>query len=110
MTKEEKLNLKNSIEKKIIEVKELIEELKEATQPLGLDNAVGRLSRMDYINNKSVNEAGLRAAEKKLAGLERWMSVYDTDKFGRCNKCNKYININRLLLMPESSLCINCAR
>ena len=110
MRPEDKIRLKKAIEFKIDEIRQLIADLKESTKPQGLDNSVGRLSRMDYINNKSVNEAGLRSAENKLAGLERWLSLYDSDNFGKCAKCNNDINVNRLLLNPHSTLCIKCAK
>jgi DnaK suppressor protein len=109
MKEEERIQLRTAIEQKKEELIATIAELKEQTRPMGLDNSVGRLSRMDYINNKSVSEAGLRAAEAKLVALDRWLSLYDTEKFGRCSRCNEEININRLLLIPESSKCIKCA-
>lgn len=109
MKEEEAVKVKQAIEQKIVELKALIENLREATKPMGLDNAVGRLSRMDYINNKTIDESSLRKAENSLIGLDRWLSVYGTEKFGKCTKCGNDININRLLLMPESSRCIRCA-
>lgn len=109
MNEEEALKVKEAIEQKITELHELIANLREATRPMGLDNSVGRLSRMDYINNKTIDEASLRKAESSLIGLERWLSVYGSDKFGKCTKCGNDINVNRLLLMPESSRCIRCA-
>lgn len=103
-----KEQLKKAIEAKIEETQKLILDLKEDTKPMGLDNAVGRLSRMDYINNKSVSEASIRKAEESLKGLQRWLSLYNTDKFGKCARCGNEININRLLLMPQSTRCIHC--
>lgn len=103
MNQEEKVKLGEAIAQKKEELLKTIEGLKELTKPMGLDNAVGRLSRMDYINNKSISEACLRTAESKLQALDRWLSLYNTDKFGRCSRCGNEININRLLLMPEST-------
>lgn len=109
MTKEEKVQLKAAMEEKKEQLINQIEDLKIETKPLGLDSAVGRLSRMDYINNKSISEAGLRKAEENLRALERWLAIFDTDQFARCTRCGNEININRLLLMPASTRCINCA-
>lgn len=108
MDKATKEQLKKAIEKKIDETQQLLTDLKEDTRPMGLDSAVGRLSRMDYINNKSVSEAGIRKAEESMKGLQRWLSLYDTDKFGKCTRCGNEININRLLLMPQSTRCVHC--
>ena len=109
MTPEQKLQLRKAIEEKIEEDRKKVIDLKEATKPMGLDSAIGRISRMDYINNKSIGEAELQKAEARLKALERWLSLYDTDQFGKCSKCGQEININRLLLLPESTRCIRCA-
>jgi DnaK suppressor protein len=109
MTSEEKVQLREAIERKIAESHQSISDLRQATQPMGLDSAIGRVSRMDYINNKAISEAELQKAEANLKALERWLSIYDTDQFGRCTRCGQEININRLLLMPASTRCINCA-
>lgn len=60
MTNEEKKQLKAAMEKKMEELKVSINSLKEDTKPMGLDNSIGRVNRMDYINNKSVAESALR--------------------------------------------------
>lgn len=109
MTADQKQQLKQAIEKKIVESQQAIFDLKEATKPMGLDSSIGRISRMDYINNKAVNEAELHKAEANLVALNRWLSIYNTDQFGKCTRCGQEININRLLLIPASTKCINCA-
>ncbi|MBK6264503.1 TraR/DksA C4-type zinc finger protein [Marivirga sp. S37H4] len=52
----------------------------------------------------------MRKAEGDLHGLDRWLSLYDTQQFGKCIRCKNKININRLLLMPASTRCIHCAK
>ena len=63
-------NQQIEIEEKIIQeidkTKKSIIELKELTSPIAPDCAIGRISRMDAINNKTINEAALRKAENKL--------------------------------------------
>ncbi|MEX2512540.1 MAG: TraR/DksA C4-type zinc finger protein [Cyclobacteriaceae bacterium] len=109
MTPSEEQEIKQVIEEKIIQLEEEILTLKEMCKPLGLDNAVGRVSRMDYINNKSINEAQLRKNEEKLKGLRTWQEKLGTSDFGKCIRCGQEINIKRLLFMPESKYCIHCA-
>ncbi len=57
------------LETEIAAVKALIEELKSASRPVTLDNSIGRLSRMDAINNKSIVENSPRANGQKLLRL-----------------------------------------
>ncbi|VXD17536.1 TraR/DksA family transcriptional regulator [Marinoscillum sp. 108] len=105
----EKKEIRTAIEEKIVELEQRVQDLTVATKPMGLDNAVGRLSRMDYINNKTIDEANLRASEQKLEALRRWLDLIDTEKFGKCSRCGNEINPKRLLFMPESTRCIHCA-
>ena len=109
MTPKEKKALKKAMEDKLSELNETIHQLRDATRPMGLDNAVGRVSRMDYINNKSVSEASLRKAESDHQALTRWLEFYDTDRYGKCVRCGQEINPQRLLLLPASTRCIHCA-
>jgi len=60
MTQPEQQEIREIILSKIEECKEEIAQLKEVTKPVKPDNAYGRLSRMDAINNKSINDAALR--------------------------------------------------
>ncbi len=105
-----KEELKNKIEVTIKSLHVKIEELKEVTKPIAPENAIGRISRMDAINNRSVNEASLRVAEEKLKKLERALLKIDEPNFGICIRCNKPIPEGRLLIMPESITCVNCAQ
>jgi DnaK suppressor protein len=101
--------IKQKILKELSKTEKLIGEYRELTKPVAPDVAIGRISRMDAINNKSVNEASLRQAEKKLQNLQRVLSMYGTSDFGRCIKCKANISPGRLLYRPESLYCINCA-
>jgi DnaK suppressor protein len=109
MDAKERIKFKTAIEDKIKELEERMKSLIEFTKPMGLDNAVGRISRMDYINNKTIDEANIRSSESKLIALKRWLEICDTDKFGKCTRCGNEINIQRLLFLPESTRCIHCA-
>ncbi|PKQ68480.1 TraR/DksA C4-type zinc finger protein [Labilibaculum manganireducens] len=83
--------------------------LKDLTQPVSPDCAIGRVSRMDAINNKSVNEAALRKKEIQLSALKDALKNIDSDDFGKCIKCGIQIPIGRIMIMPESKKCVNCA-
>jgi DnaK suppressor protein len=65
---------------------------------------------MDAINNKSVNEAALRTAEAKLNKLEMALEIVNEPKFGICIRCEQAIPEGRLMIMPESIKCVNCAK
>ena len=101
--------IKQKILEEISKTEKLIVEYKEMTEPVAPDDAIGRISRMDAINNKSVTEASLRQAEEKLKNLERVLSRVGTSDFGICIKCGKPIPEGRILYRPESLTCVDCA-
>ena len=108
----EKLN-KEEIKKKI---KELIQksendiiDLKEMSAPVSPENSIGRISRMDAINNKSVMEAALSNKKEKLSKLKLALGKIDTPGYGQCAMCGHPIQTARLIYMPESTRCIRCA-
>lgn len=103
-------DIKQRILDEISKTKKLIVEYKDMTRPIAPDCAIGRISRMDAINNKSVTEASLRQAEEKLMNLQRILSQFGSKDFGLCIKCRKPIPLGRVLFRPESLYCVNCAK
>jgi DnaK suppressor protein len=83
---------------------------RELTKPISPENAIGRVSRMDAINNKSVNESALRREEQKLKDLKRVLEKAGSKDFGICVKCKNPIPVGRLMIRPESLLCVRCAQ
>ena len=110
MAELDRVALKSLIEEKISTIQEEILELKELTKPISPENAIGRVSRMDAINNKSVNEAALRKSEEKYSKLKYALTKIDEPEFGKCDRCGKVIQLQRIMLMPESNYCVSCAR
>jgi len=102
--------IKQKITEEISKTETVIKEYKELSKPIEPDCAIGRVSRMDAINNKSVVEASLRQAESKLRNLQRVFSQLGSDEFGICLKCKQPIPLGRILIRPESLFCVNCAQ
>lgn len=99
----------DKIKAEIIKTESQIVEYRELTKPISPENAIGRVSRMDAINNKSVNESALRQAEQKLKDLNRVMEKAGSKDFGICLRCKKPIPVGRLMIRPESLYCVPCS-
>lgn len=110
MTKDEKKQLITIIEKEIQKLTAKIEELKQFTQPISPDNAIGRVSRMDAINNKTIFDASLRNSQTRLSQLQQILKLKDDKSFGICTKCHQSIPFERLKIRPEIRLCASCLR
>lgn len=101
--------IRNKIVEEIAKTEKLVLEYKEQSKPISPENAIGRISRMDAINNKSITEAALRQAQAKLSNLKLALDKVGTKEFGICIKCKQTIPVGRILLMPESTRCVKCA-
>ena len=108
-TKEEKATIEEKILREIELTNISIVELRELTKPIAPDCAIGRVSRMDAINNKTINEQALSKAENKLKGLKITLQNIDDQNFGLCARCKNEIPLGRILLMPHSRFCVHCA-
>ncbi|MBZ9778517.1 TraR/DksA C4-type zinc finger protein [Psychroflexus sp. CAK8W] len=104
-----KIELKEHIAKEIQRLEKQVAQYTELTKPISPENAIGRVSRMDAINNKSVLENALRKAEERLHKLKEITDKIDDKNFGICRKCHQKIPLQRVMLRPESGLCVNCA-
>lgn len=109
MTEEEKILFKDKLEETIGDTEKLIEQLIIDTQPISPENSLGRITRMDAINNKGVAEAALRGARRKMAKLKMALTKLDDPSFGDCSNCSSSIPVQRLMFMPESTYCVSCA-
>lgn len=110
MTNEEHKQLIAIIESEIVKLYGKKDELSEFTGPIAPDDAIGRISRMDAINNKSIMDASMRNLENRLSQLQKILQVVHEKEFGLCTKCHKPIPIERLRIRPEIRQCAECLR
>lgn len=110
MSNSKLVEIKQKINEEIAKTEASVLNYKELTKPIAPENAIGRISRMDAINNRTVNEAALRKAELKLNNLKIALSNINDPDFGLCHKCKSEIPLGRILLMPHTRYCVNCAR
>jgi DnaK suppressor protein len=109
MTTQQRNKIQTAIEEALLETHTDIKTLKDLTKPISPENAIGRVSRMDAINNKSVNEAALRSSINKLALLQSAIVRVHEENFGICMRCGQEIPFKRILLIPQSNRCVHCA-
>ncbi len=110
MHKEEKKIIINKLMSEIQTTEEKIITYTELCKPIPPENSIGRVSRMDAINNKSIVEAALREATHKLRELKLTQNNTKNKNFGLCLSCKKEIPFGRLIIKPSSKFCVNCAK
>lgn len=109
MESEEKESLRQAITEKIETLKKRIDVFKNLAKPVSPDNAIGRITRMEAINSKGINEAALAKSKQTLSNLQESFELIDDPDFGYCLNCEEPIPFKRLLIMPESRFCVICA-
>jgi DnaK suppressor protein len=109
MKKTELKAIEQALDNEIKSTEQKIVEYSLLCQPIAPENSIGRVSRMDAINNKSIVEAALREAKKKIFELKEMKILINKEDFGICRKCNKEIPFGRLQIQPQSKFCVICA-
>lgn len=109
MSPQERKDTKEKILQMIAKSEVDIIDMEEMAKPISPENSIGRISRMDAINNKSVVESALRNKKQKLAKLKIALTKIDDENFGLCYQCKNPIQAARIVFMPESNLCVRCA-
>lgn len=102
--------IRQKIVAEIAKTEAAITEYEELTKPVSPDDSIGRVTRMDAIQNKSIAEAALREARDKLNKLRYALSHVGNPDFGKCARCGQQIPIGRIMIRPESPYCVHCAQ
>jgi len=109
MTKEEKLEIKDSIEVSIQTLKEQIATLEEKVKPIAPDCSLGRLTRLEAMGEQHVNNKVLDESKLRLSRLTNALSRVEKPMFGICIECEEPIGMGRMRIRPESVRCVECA-
>ena len=108
MNKKDKSVLKAKILEEIEFLKLNIKSLEAMSKPVAPDVAIGRLTRMEAINSKSINDANLQSAKNRYSRLQSALNRIDDPHFGICIECEEPIPVKRLMIIPESLKCVEC--
>ena len=109
MNEQARAKLKQKIIEQIKIQKHLIETFEETSKPVAPENAIGRLTRMEAISSQEISGATLNSAKIKLKKLKKALEKVHLPQFGLCARCSNSIPQGRIMLMPESMVCVSCA-
>jgi DnaK suppressor protein len=83
----------------------------DGARPVELDQgAVGRVSRMDALQQQKMVEAQRVRAGIRLQQVDAALEAFGDDAYGLCRMCDDPIGFKRLQARPESPLCLPCQR
>ena len=82
----------------------------QAAETVELDQTrVGRLSRMDALQNQAISIEVQRRRKIQLRQIDKALSRLEAGEFGFCATCGEEISPGRLEFDPTTTLCIECA-
>lgn len=82
---------------------------KEASEIVELDTSIGRLSRMDAMQNQQMALELRRRQEQQLQRIANAFKRMDKGTYGSCSKCKQPISEDRLEVSPDVVMCVRCA-
>ena len=91
------------------EIKADLDSNKEAAEVVKLDTSIGRLSRMDAMQNQQMALELRRRQENQLLRIKNALKRMDQGRYGLCGKCTKNIDEDRLEISPDAVMCVRCA-
>ena len=92
------------------ELEHVIEASAETNTEAELDQQrIGRLSRMDAMQQQAMEEETHRRRDQELARIEAALQRLEDDEYGFCTACEEAIAAKRLENDPATPLCIKCA-
>ena len=101
--------LRSELERQLARLRRSMKVTDEALRPVELDQqAVGRLSRMDSLQNQSLSK-GLREREiVQLSQIREALERVEAGRYGLCTVCDGLIPFERLYVFPEAPECAAC--
>lgn len=100
--------LKRSLETLERELAEIHASSAEGAAPVDLDEPIGRLSRMDAMQQQRMLQANRAAMQLRLERVRGAMRRFEENEYGECAACGEEIGFARLEAQPEAPFCIRC--
>lgn len=101
---------KNLLQSSLDSLKETENTAQESAQTVELDQSkVGRLSRMDAMQQQAISQEQNRRRELQKKRIFAALKRIEDDEYGYCHACGEAINEKRLQIDPATLYCVNCA-
>lgn len=82
----------------------------EASRPVDLGQPIGRLTRMDALQQQQMSLAHRERIRNRLQAVSGALARLDAGNFGECLACGGDIEPRRLDARPEAFLCLDCQK
>lgn len=80
----------------------------EGAKPVDLEEPIGRVSRVDAMQQQKMVAVNRQAAQQRRRLVEGALSRIEEGEYGECLGCGEEIDPRRLEAHPEAPFCIEC--
>ena len=108
LTQQQKRDLHQALSQKEQALLSSIAAQSENSAPVAPDASLGRLTRLDAIQQQQMAKAQLAKAKRDLHKVQQILSSWDDEKAGQCRSCEEPIGYERLKRVPDSLICMEC--
>jgi len=108
LTKAQRAELKKKMQQSCFDLEELLLSSSESSKPVALDEPIGRLSRMDAMQQQQMAVASRQSQSQRLQLLRNALRAIENDNYGGCRRCEEPIGYQRLSVRPETPFCLAC--
>ena len=81
-----------------------------SSQIVDLEQPIGRLSRMDALQQQAMAKANRTGHQQRLTLIETALQAIKMERYGECRRCEEPIGYARLNVRPESPFCLDCQK
>ncbi len=96
------------LEDALFEVENYLKSSADAAAAVEPDKGLGRLSRMEAMQDQQLVMEMRRRKKRQLAEIKAAISRLEMGSYGTCIFCTKEISAERLEVSPETQTCISC--
>lgn len=110
LTKEQLESLRRELVSLEQELLRALDESREAARPVDLSQPIGRVSRVDALQQQAMATANRRSTDLRLTQVRAALAAVRSGEYGYCRACEEPIGYRRLASRPETPFCVACQR
>ncbi|MGB0590437.1 MAG: TraR/DksA family transcriptional regulator [Myxococcota bacterium] len=108
LTPEQLVELRGDLAALKAELEVLLDTTDAGVKPVDLDEPIGRLSRMDAIQQQKMAQANRQRNTQRLQMVIAALASDPEDEYGWCKRCDDPVGYGRLKSRPETPFCVAC--
>ena len=108
LTEKQRVALRGALETLERELASVNESSAKGAAPVDLEEPIGRISRMDAIQQQRMVQANRASLQRRQQQVRAALLRFEENEYGICVTCGEEVGFRRLEAKPEAPFCISC--